>query len=79
MSNPSVGRLLQRLGYVRRRGRIKIPPLTEARKARIRRFLIEMNDALAQEKEGRAIIVYMDESFVHQLHASAYSYFGRDN
>ena len=79
MSNRSVGRLLQRLGYVRRCGRIKIPPLTEPRKARIRRFLIEMNDALAQENEVRAIIVYMDENFVHQLHASAYSYFERDN
>ena len=54
MSNHSVGRLLQRLGYVRRRGRIKILPLPEARKARIRRFLIEMNDALAQES-GRKL------------------------
>ena len=49
MSNLPVGSLLQRLGHMRRRGRIKIPPLTEARKARIRCFLIEMNDALAQE------------------------------
>ena len=42
MSNGSVGRLLFRLGYRRRRGRIKTPPLDAKRLARIRRFLVEM-------------------------------------
>lgn len=48
------------------------------RPTRIRLLLIEMNDGLAQEDEGRAIIAYMDGSFVHQLHSSAYLYFQRD-
>lgn len=78
MSNRAVGALLYRLGYRRRRGRIKIPPMNEARRARVRRFLVEMADAIAQEEDGRAILVYMDESFVHQLHGSAYSYFFTD-
>ena len=42
MSNGSVGRSLFRLGYRRRRGRIKTPPLDAKRLARIRRFLVEM-------------------------------------
>lgn len=37
-----------------------------------------MNDGLSQEDEGRANIVCMDESIVHQFHSSAYSYFQRD-
>lgn len=78
MSNRAVGALLYRLRYRRRRGRIKIPPLNEERKARIRRFLVEMNGALTEEEAETAVIVYMDESFVHQLHGSAYSYFFTD-
>ena len=42
MSSGLVGRLLFRLGYRRRRGRIKTTPLDAKRLARIRRFLVEM-------------------------------------
>lgn len=41
-------------------------------------FPIEMNDAPAHEDEGRAIIAYVEEGFVHQLHSSAYSRFQRN-
>lgn len=75
MSNRAVGGLLYRLRYRRRQGRIKITPLNDERKARIRRFLAEMGGALSQEEAETAVIVYMEESFVHQLHGSAYSYF----
>ena len=78
MSNRSVGRLLYRLGYRRRRGRIKTPPLDGKRLARIRRFLVEMDRAVKEENKDEAVIVYMDESFVHQAHGSAYSYFFTD-
>lgn len=54
------------------------PPLTEPLKACILGFLIEMNDALVQNDKDRAIILYMDESFVHRLHLSAYSCFEMD-
>ncbi|CAB1118710.1 unnamed protein product [Ectocarpus sp. CCAP 1310/34] len=55
--------------------RIKIPPLNEERKNRIRLFLVKMDLAKRAEDAGVAVIVYMDESFVHQAHGSAYSYF----
>ncbi|CAB1111725.1 unnamed protein product [Ectocarpus sp. CCAP 1310/34] len=77
-SNRSVGGLLSRLGYKRRRGRIKTPRLDAARLARIRRFLVEMDIAKRAEDAGLAVIVYMDESFVHQAHGSPYSYFPSD-
>ncbi|CAM9882425.1 unnamed protein product, partial [Ectocarpus sp. 4 AP-2014] len=79
MSNRAVGGLLQRLGFKRRRGRIKIPPLNEERKNRIRLFLVKMDLAKRAEDAGVAVIVYMDESFVHQAHGSAYSYFPSDD
>ncbi|CAN0433341.1 unnamed protein product, partial [Ascophyllum nodosum] len=78
MSNRSVGRLLYRLGYRRRRGRIKTFPLDGKRLARIRRFLVEMDRAVKEEDKHEAIIAYMDESFVHQAHGSVYSYFFTD-
>ena len=78
MSNRSVGRLLYRLGYRRRRGRIKTPPLDGKRLARIRRFLVEMGRAVKEEDKDEAVVVHMDESFVHQAHGSAYSYFLTD-
>lgn len=78
MSNRAVGKLLFRLNYRRRRGRIKVPPFNEERLARIRRFLVEIDRAVKEENEGNAVLVYMDESFVHQAHGSAYSYFFMD-
>ncbi|CAB1108957.1 unnamed protein product [Ectocarpus sp. CCAP 1310/34] len=70
-SNRSVGGLLSRLGYKRRRGRIKTPPLNAER-------LVEMDMAKRAENAGLAVIVYTDESFVHQAHGSPYSYFPSD-
>ncbi|CAB1103515.1 unnamed protein product [Ectocarpus sp. CCAP 1310/34] len=78
-SNRSAGGLLSRLGYKRRRGRIKTPPLNAERLAPIRRFLVEMDTAKRAEDAGLAVIVYMDESFVHQAHGSPYSYFPSDD
>ena len=45
--------------------------MTAARKARIRRYLIQYDKALKAEAAGTAIIVYMDESYVHQNHFPA--------
>lgn len=78
LSDRVVGGYLARLGYKRCRGRMKIPPMDEQRKARIRRFLVEMDAAQTLEREGKAVVVYMDESFVHQAHNAAYSYFCMD-
>lgn len=78
MSARAVGKYLFRMGYKRRRGKIKTPPFTEERMARIRQFLVEMDRAYSLEQKGDAVIVYMDESFIHQAHGSAYSYFFTD-
>ena len=77
-SNRAVGALLSRLGYKRRRGRIKTPPLDADRLARIRQFLVQMDLVKSAEDAGQAVFVYMDESFVHQAHGSAYSFFPSD-
>ncbi|CAB1096826.1 unnamed protein product [Ectocarpus sp. CCAP 1310/34] len=80
MSNRAVGGLLQCLVLKRRTGGIKIPPLNEERKNRIRLFLVEMNLAKRVEDAGVAVIVSIDESFVHHAHGSAYScYFPSDD
>ena len=56
-------------------GRIKIPPLNEKGKKRIRLFLVRMDLAKrAEDAEGRSHCV-----FVHQAHASAYSFFPVDS
>ena len=57
MSNRSVGRLLHRLGYRRRQGRIKTPPLDAKRLVCIRRFFVEMDHAVKEEKSDEAVIV----------------------
>lgn len=71
--------LLQSLSYGRPRGNIQTSPSTKHLKSRMRCFLVEVNDSSAQEGEkSRAIIVYMEGIFVHQLHSSAYPYMQRD-
>ena len=74
MSCRAVSALLYHMGNRRRRGRIKKPPLNEKRLTRIRMFLAEMDRAKRAEDAGEAVVVYMDESFVHQAHASVYLY-----
>ena len=54
------------------------PPLDGKRLARIRRFLVEVDRAVKKEDEHEAVVVYMDEGFVHQAQGSAYSYFFTD-
>lgn len=78
LSNRLVKKLLFRLNYRRRRGRIKVHPFNEERLARIRPFLVEIDRAVKEDKHGNAVIVYMNESLVHQAHGSADSYFFMD-
>lgn len=74
MANHAVRGLLYRLDYRRRRGMMKIPPLNEERKSRIRRFLVDIAGSLVEQDVHTAVIIYMDESPVHHLHNSARSY-----
>ena len=41
----------------------------------MKRFLLEIDEALALEDAGEAIIVYMDESYIHENHASEWGWF----
>ena len=53
--------------------------MDEKKLTQIRMFLAEMDRAKRTEDAGEAVVVYMDESFVHHVHASVYSYFLTDN
>ena len=70
-----IHRALGALGYkyvhVRGAGRVID---TEARTLRIRKYLLELHLALKAELRGDAVIVYMDESYVHQNHALGMSW-----
>lgn len=53
-----------------------MPKLTsESKELIIRLFIRQHNEAKKLEAAGTHVIVYMDESFVHQWHASPYSFF----
>ena len=56
------------------KGQEEEPPLDEKRLAWIRMFLVEMYKGTRPEGAGEAAIVYLDETFVHQAHASVYSH-----
>ena len=45
--------------------------MNEERENRFRLFLVKMDLAKRAEDAGIAVIVYMDQSFVHQAHGSA--------
>lgn len=75
LSKKTITRVLRTYGYMRKRGRLKVPELTPERKERILLFVRQYNEAKKLEAAGTHVIVYMDESFVHQWHASPYSFF----
>ena len=60
--------------YVHVRGKGKIID-EEARTIRIRKYIIEMHTAM---KDKDAVIVYMDESYIHQNHALGMSWIKKD-
>jgi hypothetical protein len=47
----------------------------QAKNARIRQFILEYAAALAEEEAGTAVIVYVDESYIHAHHASKKGWF----
>lgn len=69
VTSRTVQRWLHALGYHWRKKRYVGGVKPAARSARIRQFIIEYAEALAEEQAGRAVIVYTDESFIHQHHS----------
>jgi transposase len=71
----TVRRWLRALGYRWRHKRYVGGMKPQAKNARIRQFILEYAAALAEEEAGTAIIVYMDESYIHAHHASKKGWF----
>ena len=46
----------------------------EKRHARIRRFVIEMHQALKEQEKGECVIVFTDETYIHQNHSPLMSW-----
>ena len=46
-----------------------IKPMTEKRRRRIRKYLVEYHQALLDVAAGTHVLVFMDESYVHEGHA----------
>ncbi len=69
--------LLHSLGY--EWGKLKYNGLTlkTEKKERVRKFLYEYSLALQEEKNGHAIIVYTDETYVNTRHQIEYSWYSR--
>jgi hypothetical protein len=71
----TVRRWLNALGYRWRNKRYIGGMKPQAKNARIRQFILEYAAALAEEAAGTAIIVYVDESYIHAHHASKKGWF----
>jgi hypothetical protein len=57
-------------------GELKWNPLESSyANARIRQYVMEYAAALAEEEKGKAIIVYMDESYIHQGQRTKFSWY----
>lgn len=75
ISRRTVRRWLHALGYHWRHKRYIGGMKPQAKNARIRQFILEYAAALAEEAAGTAIIVYVDESYIHTHHASRKGWF----
>ena len=71
----TVRRWLQEFGYRWRHKRYVGGMKPQAKKARIRQFILEYAAALAEEEAGTAIVVYVDESYIHAHQANKYGWF----
>lgn len=71
----TVRRWLHELGYRWRHKRYVGGMKPQAKQIRIRQFIIEYAKALMEQKTGNAIIVYMDESYIHTHTANKKGWF----
>ena len=79
VSRRTVRRWLHALGYRWRHKRYVGGMKPQARNVRIRQFILEYAAALSEEEAGRAIVVYMDESYIHSHHATKKGWFHSSN
>jgi len=71
----TVRRWLNALGYRWRNKHYVGGMKPQAKNARIRQFILEYAAALEDEQAGSAVIVYVDESYIHAHHASRKGWF----
>jgi transposase len=71
----TVRRWLRALGYRWRHKRYVGGMKPQAKQVRIRQFILEYATALSEEEAGRAIIVYVDESWIYAHLASKKGWF----
>lgn len=71
----TVRRWLRALGYRWRLKRYVGGMKPQAKNVRIRQFILEYAAALREEAAGTAVIVYVDESYIHAHHASKFGWF----
>ncbi len=82
ISRDTMQKVLRKLGYVWVQskkvglGRLR---RSEDRKERIREFTKEYSESLGLEDDGSHIVVFMDETFVHQRHSANYTWFHPDH
>ena len=65
-------RMLRQLGYKWRRKRPMGTASKEQMAQRMRSFIHQYSDALKQEEDGVAVIIYTDESYIHTHHRNRY-------
>jgi len=75
----TVRRWLRALGYRWRHKRYVGGMKPQAKNARIRQFILEYAQAIMDEMNGKAVIVYMDESFIHAHHAHKMGWFHKSS
>jgi hypothetical protein len=79
VSRRTVRRWLRALGYRWRHKRYIGGMKPQAKAARTRQFILEYAAALKEEEAGTAVIVYMDESYIHSHHAAKKGWFHPSN
>jgi transposase len=75
----TVRRWLHALGYRWRHKRYVGGMKPQAKNVRIRQFILEYAAALKEEEAGTALLVYVDESYIHTHHASKKGWFHPSN
>jgi hypothetical protein len=73
VSRDTTWRAMKRLGYHYCKLKSKIK-FTSKRRKRIEDFILEYDTALDLEEKNEAVIVYMDESYVHTRHKSQFGW-----
>ncbi len=68
INSPDFGLFLRRLGFNYDKPTRHVMKMTKKRLKRIRKYLKKYARALEEEKNGKAVIIYLDETYIHASH-----------